>query len=332
VERENSLSKISEIDAQILKLLLQDGRKSFTEIAKLCGTTKSQIWKHYKVMEKQGIITGATVQINFNSFGYDALVNLLISVEAQQVEQIMECIGRITEVRAYRQYNTIFNIRAVAALKNLNELDHVKAAIRRQLSTIAIRTYLWTAVKNMPENLELLTNTKKIDNVCEFRQLSSNTNRIERARIDELDLQIIEKLTVDGRAPFSAIAKGIGTSTDTVLKRYQKLIRRGAIKVIIQIDPKKLGYCSILDFNIAATSPVNSSTIVELLAKIPDVVIITKTSGDYDLQLAAMIRTVDQMFELQEDIARIPGITKIETSARKIPDRWPTEKQYISTF
>ena len=184
----------------------------------------------------------------------------------------------------------------------------------------------------MPENLELLTNTKKIDNVCEFRQLSSNTNRIERARIDELDLQIIEKLTVDGRAPFSAIAKGIGTSTDTVLKRYQKLIRRGAIKVIIQIDPKKLGYCSILDFNIAATSPVNSSTIVELLAKIPDVVIITKTSGDYDLQLAAMIRTVDQMFELQEDIARIPGITKIETSARKIPDRWPTEKQYISTF
>ena len=142
MERENSLSKISEIDAQILKLLLQDGRKSFTEIAKLCGTTKSQIWKHYKVMEKQGIITGATVQINFNSFGYDALVNLLISVEAQQVEQIMECIGRITEVRAYRQYNTIFQPYVLLQhSKNLNELDHVKAAIRRQLSTIAIRTY-----------------------------------------------------------------------------------------------------------------------------------------------------------------------------------------------
>ncbi len=38
------------------------------------------------------------------------------------------------------------------------------------------------------------------------------------------------------------------------------------------------------------------------------------------------------MFALQEDIAQIPGITKIEISARKIPDRLPTEKQHIHTF
>jgi DNA-binding Lrp family transcriptional regulator len=75
-----------------------------------------------------------------------------------------------------------------------------------------------------------------------------------------------------------------------------------------------------------------SVPVVESLAKIPDIIIITKTSGDYDLQLTAMIRDVTQAFDVQDQIARICGITKIEASARKIPERWPTPQQYISTF
>jgi DNA-binding Lrp family transcriptional regulator len=75
-----------------------------------------------------------------------------------------------------------------------------------------------------------------------------------------------------------------------------------------------------------------SNSVVEELAKIPDIIIITKTSGDYDLQLTAIIRDIAQLFTIQDQIARICGVTKIETSARKIPDRWPTPQQYISTL
>lgn len=73
-------------------------------------------------------------------------------------------------------------------------------------------------------------------------------------------------------------------------------------------------------------------TLVESLARIPDVITITKTSGDYDLQLSAMIRDVAQSFAIQDQIAGILGITKIEATARKIPDKWPTAQQCISTF
>ena len=57
-----------------------------------------------------------------------------------------------------------------------------------------------------------------------------------------------------------------------------------------------------------------------------------KTSGDYDLQVTAMIRNIEQMFAIQDEISQITGVVKIETSARKIPTGWPTPKQYISTF
>ncbi len=122
-------------------------------------------------------------------------------------------------------------------------------------------------------------------------------------------------------------------STDTVVKRYHKLKEKGAMKVSIQINPNRIGYTSILDFNIAFTTPGDvSNPLVESLAKIPDVIIITKTSGDYDLQFSAMIRDTAQSFEIQDEISRINGITKIEAGARKIPDKWPTPQQYLSTF
>ncbi len=324
-----------EIDAKILKSLLEDGRKSFTDMAEELNTTKDQIWKHYKRMEKKGIITGSTVQINFESLGYEALASLLISVESQQIDQVMEYIGKIVEVRAYRQYNNVYNIRAVAVLKDLNGLDHVKTAIRRHLPPAALRTYLWTAVRNIPENLQLSLDKKNSGMLNKEQKSSLLTAKsvADKVKIDEIDSMIISHLELNGRVPFNQIAKEIGSSTDTVVKHYQKLKKANVIKVSIQIDPKKIGYTSILDFNIAFASPsYSSATIVESLVEIPDVIIIAKTSGDYDLQLTAMIRDVEQMFTIQEEIARISGITKIENSARKIPDRWPTQRQYLSTF
>ena len=325
------MHKINKLDSEILKILLKDGRTGYYEIAKQCGVSKNKVWKRCRAMEKKGIISGATVQLNFGLFGYEALATLLISVDAQQIEQAMELIGSMTEVRAYRQYNSIFNIRAVATLRSLNELDHVKQMIKRKLPTMGLRTYIWTGVRNIPENLNL-TGTQV--NATETNQIvTADAEPRETIVIDELDKQLVAKLTQNGRVSFTKIAKEMELSTDTTVKRYHRLKKNGAIKVSIQIDPNKIGYTSIVDFNIAFTTPGGlSNPVVESLAKIPDVIIITKISGDYDLQLAAMTRNMEQSFTLQEQIAKICGITKIEASARKIPHGWPTPQQYLSTF
>jgi Lrp/AsnC family transcriptional regulator, regulator for asnA, asnC and gidA len=322
---------LNDLDSKILKSLLKDGRMGYDQIAKEFKVSKNKIWKHCKAMEKKGIIKGATVQWNFADFGYDALVTLLISVEAQQMEKVMGLIGEITEVRAYRQYNSVYNVRAVATLRDLNELDHVKQVIKRKLPTIGLKTYVWAGVRNISENLSLAKLPRSNFESPEHKKLV-NTD-IDEVYVDDLDRQIVEKLALNGRSSFSKIAKETGVSTDTIIKRYYKLRKNNAIKVSIQINPNLIGYTSILDFNIAfTTSNGLTDTVVESLAKIPDIIIITKTSGDYDLQLTAMIRDITHSFDIQDQISRICGITKIEASARKIPDKWPTPLQYISTF
>ncbi|MCW4018854.1 MAG: Lrp/AsnC family transcriptional regulator [Candidatus Bathyarchaeota archaeon] len=323
--------KISELDSQILKYLLHDGRESFADIAKKCNVTKNKVWKRYNVMEKKGVIVGATLQVNFAILGYDALATLLVNIEAQQIDQVVKRIEQIKEVHAYRQYNTAYNLRGVAVLKDLSELDQVKEAIRRKMPTMGLKTYIWTGVKNIPQNLMLTQNQNMIDKSFETAE-PVIPKREKEATIDELDRKIINKLTSNGREAFSGIARDIGTSTDTIVKRYHKLKNNGVIKVAIQIDLKRLGYHALLDFNIASVSSLNLSGIVESLENTPDIITITKTSGDYDLQVTAAIRNIEQMFTLQETIAKIPGVTIVETSARKLPTAWPTPLQYISTY
>jgi Lrp/AsnC family transcriptional regulator for asnA, asnC and gidA len=327
------LPKINELDSRILKILLKDGRTGYELIAKECGEPKNKVWKRCRAMEKKGIINGATTQINFNKFGYAALATLLISVEAQQLEKIGEFSENLTEVRAYRQYNSVYNVRAVAILKDLNELDYIKQWIKRKLPTTGLRTYIWAGVRNIPENLNFARepNYSKKELMQNLKQLSEKISF--PVEIEELDRQIANKLALNGRTSFTKIAKELNTSTDTVLKRYRRLKENGALKVSIQINPNLIGYSSILDINVAfTTSEGLTNDLVESLAKIPDVVIITETSGDFDLQLTAIVRDMAQSFDIQDQISKVCGITKIEASARKIPDRWPTLQQHISTF
>jgi Lrp/AsnC family transcriptional regulator for asnA, asnC and gidA len=321
----------NELDSKILKNLLKDGRTSYFEMAKQCGVSKNKVWKRCRAMEKKGIIAGATVQINFAHFGNDALATLLISVEPQQIDKAMEFIGEIPEIYAFKQYNSVYNVRAFATLRDLKELDHIKYVIKRKLPAMSLKTYIWTGVRNIPENLNIAGTLTVESNQKNSEQAILSPG--ERIIIDEVDKQIMEKLTLDGRASFTKVAKEVGLSTDTVIKRYNKLKEKGSMKASIQINPNKIGYTSILDFNIAFMSPEGlSNRVVDSLAKIPDVIVITKTSGDYDLQLSTMVRDTAQSFAIQDQIAKTCGTTKIETSARKIPDKWPTPQQYISTF
>ena len=327
------MPEINALDVRILKELLKDGRIGFDELAKLCNTSRNKIWKHYKALEKKGIVKGATTQVNFGDLGYAALATLLISIDSQKVDQVIDFIGKVKEVQTIRQYNSLYTIRAITTLENLHELDQVKQEIRQKLPVTNLKTYLWTGVRNIPENLGINGSLEKENIIDQENSKIATSIPNKHKKIDSIDRQIIQKLTHNGRMPFTKIAKEMKLATNTVVRRYNDLRKNGIIKIVIRIDPKKIGYSAILDFNLSTTSHIiTSEPAIESFSKIPDVIFITKTSGDYDLQLTAMVKNLDQMFSIQNEIASIPSVSKFEVSARKIPKLWPPPQQYISTI
>jgi DNA-binding Lrp family transcriptional regulator len=60
-----------------------------------------------------------------------------------------------------------------------------------------------------------------------------NASASDSFKLDRVDHQLLHALVVDGRAPFSLLAEVIGTSEQTIARRYRRLHEAGAIRVLV---------------------------------------------------------------------------------------------------
>ncbi len=326
---------LDEIDVKILVELLKDGRKSFTDIAKQCNKSKDVICNHYKELKNAGIIVGSTIQFNYSKFGYSAVAVIMLSLDSQYIPETLEHLKTIPNIFSFCNYNSPpYSIIVISTLKDLRDLDYAKEIMSKQNQTNEIKTSLWTDVRNIPENVlegDFEKETKNADEKGSHAQIDIDFHDI-LVKIDEIDLQIVERLSQNGRMPFSKIAQEIGVSTDNISRRYEKLVKNNFIKVSIQFNPVKLDYQCILAINVAVADQRETNKIVDKLSKIKGVSYIVKLSGNYDLSLVALVKSSEEIIEINEKITEIPNIKKIEASLRKIPLFWPGPRQYISTF
>lgn len=285
-------------------------------------------------MEKAGIIKGATIHINYKAFGYKAFAYLLISVDPVQEEQFIEYAQEIEDVYSVFKSGPKGNIRLLTALKTFQQLDVIKEALRRRFSVLSLKTVIWTDVREMHENLTISTDKKA--NSCEGKNKEAKIQKPmtthERIKIDEIDLKMAGILSENGRAPLSKIAQKLGISIDTVKRRYKKLRQNGVMKVTIQMDPAKIGYHALAIFFATYTARGESFSVIEKISQIPDIISIMKTTGDYDLQIYALIKDVDKLLLIQDELSRIPGLSRIDLDISGLLNKWPTPRQYISTF
>ncbi len=321
--------------AKILKELLADGRQSDRDIAKKIGLTQEIVKKNYNKMEETGIITGATIHVNYKSFGYKAVAHILINVDAQQTDRLIEYLQKMPEVYSFYNRGVKGNIDVVTTLKTLEQLNEIKDTIKRRFSVLEMKTAIWTDVKEMNDNLSITSDNKKnvlgaINNQIK-PQKKSNPQTVV---IDQIDQKIADKLSENGRESMETLGREIGISSDTAKRRYEKLKKNGVLKVTIQINPTKIGYKALCVF-FTVTSNEKTFLIIEKVSKIPDVISIMKTTGDYDLQIWAMVKDIGQLLSIQGEIGKISGIMRIDMEVlgfRDIWEKWPSPRQYISTF
>jgi Lrp/AsnC family transcriptional regulator for asnA, asnC and gidA len=130
--------------------------------------------------------------------------------------------------------------------------------------------------------------------------------------MDKLDYEIMKKIIDNCRLPFSRVASELDVSTETVIRRYNKLKEKGILQPTIYVDIFKLGYGVRVWYMVSLLTQIDKSVILKKIAKIPDVVRIIKAVGDYDLLAIAAVKDFKHMFKIGEKIEKIDGIKKIE--------------------
>ncbi|MGD0577264.1 MAG: AsnC family transcriptional regulator, partial [Candidatus Staskawiczbacteria bacterium] len=200
-------------------------------------------------MEQAGIIVGATIHINYKSFGYKAVAHILINVDSQQENQLIEYLQKMPGVYSFYSRGIKGNIDVVATLKTLEQLNEIKDAIKSHFSVFEMRTAIWTDVKEMNENLSIIPeNRKNVGETINYQTKTQKKSSPQTIHIDQIDQKIADKLAENGRVSMETLGREIGIASDTAKRRYEKLKKNGVLKVTTQINPLKIGYQALCLF------------------------------------------------------------------------------------
>ncbi|MFC0842324.1 Lrp/AsnC family transcriptional regulator [Streptomyces noboritoensis] len=126
---------------------------------------------------------------------------------------------------------------------------------------------------------------------------------------DDLDQRLLHALQVNGRAHFSRIARDLGVSERTIIRRYQRLRALG-LRVVGQPVASRLGLARWL-LRLHCT-PDAAGTIAEALARRPDTYWVTLASGGTELYCAVNVPVSGQHDNpLLRKLPRTPQVLSI---------------------
>ena len=132
--------------------------------------------------------------------------------------------------------------------------------------------------------------------------------------VDTLDLQIIRSLTRNARKPFRTIAQELDVSDATIRKRVKRLQRDGVIRAFnLMVDYDKMGQF-IKAFIGLKLNPLYLTEIVEALKNHPDVQVMYRTTGSWDLFIEVIYKDMRELNWFLEKKLVMEGILDSEVN------------------
>jgi len=315
--------KIDEIDATILKTLLAESRTSFTDIAKKCDITVGAVRMRYKKLWKVGIINGEVTLINPHCLGYRHIVDLGIITETENEKEITNYIESKPYVSQVVTHLGRYNFLGKAALRDLNKLSQIIEDLEANPKIRHVDALIWAEAVNVefPTNLVI----KPLPAEDSSRNRRPPLTNIDEApvKLDEIDRKIATIVTKRSRIPFRQVAEQLGISTKTVIQRYKKLRENLLTRSSITLDLTKLGYKAMADLYIKVSNRSKLTDIYNQLLKIPNLIVIIRLFGNYDLYAAIALEDFDKMFEVSEYISKINGLEKPDICLTPMLPAWP---------
>ena len=322
------IKEIDEIDSKIIRSLLVDARQNFSKIAAECNVSITTIGDRFAQLVNAGIIIGSTVQVNHRTMGSKVTCSALVTLDKNEIRQVIAHIQKLPFKIATLYQDPKNRIGLIAGLHDVNELSRLKESIKRNRFVADVRIDVWIDIKNMPENLEIgKTQHNKTKNIIQPQEVHEPTYEL-----DEIDIQLISELIRNSIQPFSKLAEQIGTSINTVSRKYKKLIDNRIIRPTIQLDLIKLGYFANVSFALAYSSQIEPNDIIRDVVAIKNNYLMIKISGEYDLLIHILLKDLNQLLLTQKQVAEIPGVSRLEMLVYPAFTPWPNCGEYISTF
>jgi Lrp/AsnC family transcriptional regulator for asnA, asnC and gidA len=136
-----------------------------------------------------------------------------------------------------------------------------------------------------------------------------------KLNLDKLDLQIIHEMMEDAGVSYADLGKKLFVSGGTIHVRIKKLQEMGIVKgTRLNVDLKMLGYDITAFVGIYLEKSSLYDMVAEDLKKIPEIIRINYTTGNYSMFLEVVTRDINQLRHvLHDQLQKIKGIERTET-------------------
>lgn len=132
--------------------------------------------------------------------------------------------------------------------------------------------------------------------------------------LDRIDCDMISALTAEPRLSAVALAERLSLSRQTVHTRLARLAEIGAFdKFDRAVSVEVLGFALQAFISLQITQK-DLSRIAEELAKVPEVLQVTRMSGSRDLMVHVACRDARHLFDVDARLLSIDGVHRSETA------------------
>ncbi|MBD5379742.1 MAG: Lrp/AsnC family transcriptional regulator [Bacteroides sp.] len=118
--------KLDDIDIKLLNILQKDGKVNTKELCQMLNLSKTPVYERIHRLEKEGVITGYSAQINPKKVGFNLVVFCNVSLAVHDDEHIARFrsdINKIDEIIECYSTGGFYDILLKVVLKDLEEYN-----------------------------------------------------------------------------------------------------------------------------------------------------------------------------------------------------------------
>jgi len=289
------------VDSAIVRMLQQDSRISNQQIASELEITAGAVAQRIRKLEKGDYIRLVLVS-DFAVIGCDFLFAIGIHVHGRTADAVAEDLARLPEVFSCTTMLGRYNVEALVALSGMDEL----------------RVFVETELANIPgiseAHFDIVVDMLKYEfSIVPF---VSETARapIASPLLDDLDREIIERLSVDARKSNRAVASELDITEGTVRTRLKRLRDAELIRFTALTNSHKVGLANSFFMRLCVDMD-RVRSVADQLAKLPSAACVIITAGTHNILVIGDLMSAASQNSSLDQVYTLPGVRSVETSS-----------------
>ena len=131
--------------------------------------------------------------------------------------------------------------------------------------------------------------------------------------LEDVDAQILDILSKDGRIKAAEIADRLGVSTSTITRKIKRMEEAGFIRGYVGIiEDEKLGKTSRAVLMVKMTGHDDTKNIMESIENNDDICNIYETMGNYDAILTVCSENESTIYDMIKHLRALDGVLYVD--------------------